>query len=315
MIYIDGIYLGEGIYLGVLSNDSRGFAISLDFLLALIPITLLLGVVASDMDNILFEIEDTVFRSSMDRTAGDALNTLVSTSGDPYNWENTGNPSIVGLAQYDTSTGMSDEGMLDPIKLGTLKDSQIQGLVGANYNFYIQISTINKGGNPQILKTFGNNSFSNAKDVVKVERIVQTSNFKIVSSVIGQIRYTGGIRSFNIPSFPTSYNLNQTFDYWILITNNIGFTGVTVSVNNFAINFTSTNINNANLINSQYLKLNSSNPTLFTNNTITMNGTGTFPCSLDIYIVQTPKGTNAEDINTNSVVAKNCTFDFYLWLK
>ena len=44
-------------------------------------------------------------------------------------------------------------------------------------NFYIQISTINKVGKPQILKTFGNNSFSNAKDVVKVERIVQTTNF------------------------------------------------------------------------------------------------------------------------------------------
>ena len=86
------VIFGEGINLGVLSNDSRGFAISLDLLLALIPITLLLGFVAADMDNILFQIEDTVFRSSMDRTAGDAVSTLVATSGDPNNWENTGNP-------------------------------------------------------------------------------------------------------------------------------------------------------------------------------------------------------------------------------
>jgi hypothetical protein len=309
------VIFGEGINLGVLSNDSRGFAISLDLLLALIPITLLLGFVAADMDNILFQIEDTVFRSSMDRTAGDALNTLVATSGDPNNWENTGNPSIVGLAQYDTSKGAPDEGMLDPVKLGSVTEGQVQGLVGNNYNFYLNITTINKTGTRQVVKTLGNSSFGNAKDVVKVERIVQASNFKVVSSLIGQIRYTGGTRSFNIPSFPTSFNSNQTFDYWILIANNAGFTGATVSVNNFAINFTSANINNPALINSAFLKLNASNPTLFTNNTISMNGTGSFPSSMDIYIVQTPKGTNAADINTNTVVPKNCTFDFYLWLK
>ena len=236
------VICGEGINLGVLSNDSRGFAISLDLLLALIPITLLLGFVAADMDNILFQIEDTVFRSSMDRTAGDAVSTLVATSGDPNNWENTGNPSIVGLAQYDISKGAPDEGMIDPVKLGSVTEGQIQSLVGPNYNFYLKISTINKAGSPQTLTTFGNNSFGTAKDVVKVERIVQASKFKVVSSVIGEIRYTGGTRSFNIPSFQTSFNSNQTFDYWILVDNNAGFTGATVSVNNFAINFTSANI-------------------------------------------------------------------------
>ncbi|MFZ0441196.1 MAG: hypothetical protein WAL81_00995, partial [Methanobacterium sp.] len=65
----------------LLSKDSRGFALSLDLLLALIPITLLLGFVAADMDNLLYQMEDTVFRSSMDRSAGDAVSTLLETSG------------------------------------------------------------------------------------------------------------------------------------------------------------------------------------------------------------------------------------------
>ena len=68
-------------FLSLLSDDSRGFAISLDLLLALIPITLVIGFVASDMDNLLFQMEDTVFRSSMDRAAGDAIGTLLQTSG------------------------------------------------------------------------------------------------------------------------------------------------------------------------------------------------------------------------------------------
>ena len=141
----------------------------------------------------------------------------------------------MGLAQYDTSKGAPDEGMIDHVKLGSVTEGQVQGLVGSNYNFYMNITTINKTGTRQVVKTLGNSSYGNAKDVVKVERIVQASKFKVVSSIIGQIRYTGGTRSFNIPSFPTSFSSNQTFDYWILIANNAGFTGATVSVNNFAI--------------------------------------------------------------------------------
>ena len=75
--------------MGILSRDSRGFALSLDLLLAIIPITLLLGFVAADMDNLIYNMEDVVFRSSMDRTAGDAVNTLLETSGVPPNWETT----------------------------------------------------------------------------------------------------------------------------------------------------------------------------------------------------------------------------------
>ena len=41
------------------------------------------------------------------------------------------------------------------------------------------------------------------------------------------------------------------------------------------------------------------NPTLFINNTVSMKWYKVLsPSSMDIYIVQTPKGTNAGDINT-----------------
>jgi hypothetical protein len=301
--------------LGLLSKDSRGFALSLDLLLALIPLTLVLGFVAADMDNLLYQMEDTVFRSSMDRAAGDAVSTLLETSGNPPNWEDTGIANIVGLAQFDPSKNGPIEGTIDPVKLGAVTVPQVQNLVGDNYDFYMNVSTINKTGTPQSLKTLGNSSFANANDVVRVERVVQASKFKVVSSLVGQIRYVGGIRMFNIPSFQTSFISNQTFDYWILIANVTGFTNATVNINNNPINFTAANMNNPVQINSDFLYMNASNPSLYYNNTVTLNATGSFPSSMDIYIVQTPKNVTSSQINTDTVIPKKSDFVFYLWLK
>lgn len=301
--------------MGLLSRDSRGFAFSLDLLLAIIPLTLVLGFVAADMDNLLYQMEDTVFRSSMDRSASDAVTTLVTTSGDPVTWERTGNPSVVGLAQYDTTKGAPIEGLMDPIKLGAVTQPQIQSLIGPNYDFYMIVQTINKTGSPMTLRTLGNSSYASAKDIVRVQRDFRASKFKVVSSLVGQIRYTGGIRNYNIPPFETSYGMNQTYDYWIFLSNNVGFTAASVSINNNAINFTSANINTPTMINSNYLKLNASNPNQFYNNTVTMNATGAFPSSIDIYIVQAPKGTLSSDINIDTVVPKYSSMVFYLWLK
>ena len=175
----------------ILSDDSRGFAISLDLLLALIPITLVIGFVASDMDNLLFQMEDTVFRSSMDRAAGDTLSTLLQTSGTPSDWEITGNTNIVGLAQIDPSTNTSMQGTVDPVKLAALTTPEVQQLVGNQYGFYFNAST-NNSGTLVSLKTLGNSSFGSAKDVVRVQRIALASQFKVVSSLVGQILYIGG---------------------------------------------------------------------------------------------------------------------------
>ena len=302
-------------FLPLLSDDSRGFAISLDLLLALIPITLVIGFVASDMDNLLFQMEDTVFRSSMDRDAGDAMSTLLETSGTPSDWEVNGNTQIVGLAQIDPSTNTSIQGTIDPVKLASLTAPEVQQLVGNQYGFYFNVSTINNTGTPVLLKAVGNSSFSSAKDIVRVQRIALASQFKVVSSLIKQIQYIGGTRSFNLPSFQTSYNSNQTFDYWILIVNNAGFTSATVNVNNNAINFNSTNMNQPTMISSNYLSTSSSNPGQYYNNTVTLNATGVFPSSMDIYIVQAPKNVTSASITAASVVPQPSNCVFYLWLK
>jgi hypothetical protein len=266
------------------------------------------------MDNLLFQMEDTVFRSSMDRTAGDAVSTLLETSGTPPDWEINGNTNIVGLAQLDPSTNTSMQGTIDPLKLAALTTTQVQQLVGNQYGFYLNVSTINNSGTPASLKTLGNSSFSSAKDVVRVQRVALASQFKVVSSLIKQIQYIGGSRSFNIPTFQTSYNSNQTYDYWILIVNNVGFTSATVNVNNNPINLNGTNITQATMINSTYLTMSSANPSQYYNNTVTLNATGAFPSSMDIYIIQAPKNVTSSSITAGSVVPRPSNFIFYLWL-
>lgn len=303
-------------FLSLLSDDSRGFAISLDLLLALIPITLVIGFVASDMDNLIFQMEDTVFRSSMDRAAEDAMGALLETSGTPSNWEVMGNPQIAGLAQLDPSTNTPEQGTVDPIKLASLTTSQVQQLIGSQYGFYLNVSTVNNNtGTPVSLKTLGNSSLGSGKDVVRVQRIAEASQFKIVSSLLGQVLYLGSPISFSLPSFQTSFNSSQSYDYWILISNNVGFTNATVNVNNNPINFTSTNITNAAMINSNFLAINSTNPNQYYNNTVTLNVTGSFPSSMDIRIVQAPKNTAPGAITASTVVPQPSNFVLYVWLK
>ena len=107
-----------GIKLGLLRKDSGGQIFSLDLLLALIPIALIIGMAAADMDNMLYLTQGAVFQSSTERAASDTVHALLETSGSPIDWEMTGNPRIAGLAEYDQIKSVPVEGTVDAIKLG-----------------------------------------------------------------------------------------------------------------------------------------------------------------------------------------------------
>lgn len=297
--------------MGLISDDSRGQLFSLDLLFALIPLVLVLGMVASDMDDIMYLVQDTVFRGSTDRVAADTVNALLETSGNPVTWEQTGVANTVGLAEYDSTSGRPIEYTISPSKLAALTNSNLQSLVGNEYGFYMNLSTIDTGTQ---LKQLGNYS-NNATDIVRIEKVVRASKLESVASLENQIEYTGATRTYTVPTFQTSYFYNQTYNYWIVILNNTGFISSTVSVNNNLINLTSSNINTPYQINSTFLKLNSSSPSTFYNNTVSLNATGSFGSLMNFYVVQAPKDVNAADINYNTVYPMNCRFIFYLWVK
>lgn len=303
-----------------MGDDPRGFIISLDLLFAIIPLTIVLGMVSADMGNILYEIEDTVFRSSTDRVAEDTLNTLTQTSGDPYNWEQTGNANIVGLAEYDTSMGKPIPDTLDPNKLASLTNTGVQNIIGNNNTgFYLTVTTLD-GTNTTLNPQIGTNpSLNNSiKDIVRVDKIVQCSKLKSVTQLTGQIYYSGQTRIYTVNSFPTSYNFVQNYDYYILFVNKGGNTNssATVNINNNPIALSNTTIFKGQLINSSFLLTNSSNPNQFLNNSVSLNiTTAPFGSSMDFYIVQAPHNTSPDYIIYNNVVPQNCNLTLFIWTK
>ncbi|HTX61015.1 MAG TPA: hypothetical protein VMC48_01795, partial [Methanobacterium sp.] len=280
--------------MGFLDDDSKGFLISMDLLVALIPLTIILGMVTADMGNIMYELEDTVFRGSMDRVAADTMNTLLETSGTPPNWEQTGNVSVVGLAKYDTSKGKPIEGTISPTKLSFVLNNSnlVQNLTGDNYSYYFTINTMDTNTSMGSQGTLN----SSAPDIVRVDKLVLCSRLESVSSLVGEIRYTGQTRDYIAPSFQTSKRYTDSYDYYILFVNTGGASSnsATVKINTNSININSSSIYSAQLINSSYLITNTSNPTQFLNNSVEANVTSSaFGSSMDFYIVQVPKGTSA----------------------
>jgi len=300
--------------LGLLSRDSRGFALSLDLLLAIIPLTLLLGFVAADMDNLLYQMEDTVFRGSMDRTAFDTLNTLLETSGEPTNWET--NPSLVnvtGLAIYDPTNG-PQEGTLSTAKLAALTQMNVQNIIGNNYNYYFKVTRID---NNETLKSLGNSSYANAKDVVRVVKVAIYTESIVVSSAKDLRRFTGTPITYTSPPYPFQTNnlYLQIYDYYVLIVNQ-GYNSADVNINGNDVvdqhDFNGQNTRYSNItkqIDPSALK----NLPALTDNIVTVKGTSNPGDTLDIYIIQVPHGTPPGDINIDTITPKKVNVELYLW--
>jgi hypothetical protein len=302
--------------MGFMDDDPKGFIISMDLLIAIIPITLMLGLVSANMGSIMFELEDTVFRGSTERVAADTMNTLLETSGTPPTWEQTGNASVVGLAKYDQSKSRPIEGVISPTKLSyVLNDSStVQNIIGPNYGFYLNIYNISTNTSMGSLGTYN----SSAKDIVRVDKVVLCSKLETVSFLVGEIKYTGTSRNYNAPTFQTSTRYNQSYDYWIFFVNtgSASANSATIKINGNTITLNSSTIYTPYKINATFLNGNQSNPTQFFNNTVQVNITSSnFGNSMDFYIVQAPKGTAQSEINYNNVVPQKCMFILYLWPK
>lgn len=295
-----------------IKRDSRGYMFSLDLLLALIPITIVLGMVAGDIDNMMYQVQDTVFRGSMDRVAFDTMNTLLETSGEPTNWEETGNPSVAGLAIYDPSDGPL-EGTIDTLKLPALTQSDVQNLIGDDYGFFLNVTYLSNGKTVKSLGTYN----SSANDVVRVERVAIYSNLKIVSQAKDLIRFTGTPRVYSNPPdpFQTSKYYLQTYDYYVLLVNR-GYSSVEVNINNERV-FDPNDIKGSQDEYATLVKLIDPtalyNETELKNNTVDVRGTSKPGSSLDVYIVQVVKGTPKEDVNLNSVVPQKVKCELYIW--
>lgn len=311
--------------LGLKGDDSRGQIFSLDLLFALIPIVLVLGMVASDMDNMLYLVQDTVYRSSTERVAADTVDTLLKTSGNPLDWESTANPQVVGLVKCDPISNKSIHDVISAAKLGAIKghESYIngnQGLMGSQYGFNITITYLegpNKGTSIYPLGTTPNGT-----DIVKIERVVLYGQMDIVSQLKDSIRYTKSPRDYvSKEPFPTNTAYLNAYDYYVLVLNQ--------DITSARVNF---NKNTKDAVTPDDFKNNKNPIVRKIDPTMLMNQTGlqynyweadqvaSKPGSkMDIYILQVAKGTDLSGITLDNyeeyIEPHECLFQFYAWTK
>jgi len=309
--------------LGLLDRDSRGYALSLDLLLALIPLTLVLGLVAADMDNVMYQMQDVIYRGSTERVAADTMNTLLTTSGDPYNWENNvANLKVAGLARYDNSSKQARKYYLLPQKVVTITSPQIQGILGDQYGYSFNITSISNGHNILSQGSLSGASIDPAaKDVVRVERIVLYAEYDIVSEALN-IRGTGTPLIIQGTKFPTNIQYNSVFDYYVYV-NSTGTTSITSA---------SVDINSATVVKSDDFRHGTNpvvklidpaeyganvlkNQTELLDNTVTVRLTGSPTDKMNVYILQVPKGTPASQISLSGADTAKYRAILYVWVR
>lgn len=306
--------------MGLIGEDSGGQLFSLDLLFALIPLVLVLGMVASDMDNITYLVQDTVYRSSTDRVASDTLGTLLETSGQPNNWEQNNNSTsrIVGLAKCDAN-GNPIEGTISPAKLGALRESDVQNIIGNNYGFYFTITSMDENTTLTNISTNGNGLNSSASDIVRVERVVLYAKLDVVSNLKNDIRNTGTPRTYTSPPQPFQTNkvYLDTYDYFALIVNR-GYDSGEVDINGQ----TAVNHNNFNGDNTRYsnivVPIDESilkNQTSLQYNSVSVTTQSKPGASFDVYIIQAPRGTDPSEITLDNVKPRYSRAVLYLWTK
>ena len=268
--------------------------------------------VGADMDNIFYDVQDAIYWGSNNRVAMDTLDTLLETSGDPVTWEKTGNPTVAGLAIYDPTTGPL-EGTIDTNKLIVLQNKDISNITGPEYGFFLNVSSLKTGNT---LKSFG--SFNNStRDRVRVERVALYSNLEIVSSAKNLMRFRGNEnRTYTNPPnpFQTNKDYLNLYDYYVIV-NNTGYDSATVSINNNQV-ITPDMIKKQNgiinaTVNETYLK----NNTYFDNNTVTVWVASTPGSTLDVFVVQVPKGTPPDEVTLDNAKPQKCKVELYLWTK
>ena len=308
--------------MGLIAGDSRGQLFSLDLLFALIPLILVLGIVASDMNDIMYLVGDSVYRSSTERAAADTVDALLKTSGTPYNWES--NPTglkTVGLASYDPVTNDPIDDVISSAKVGALKghDEYINGsngLMGPGYGFNITITYLN--GTKKGTSIYPAGTHPNGTNVVKVERVVLYGEMDKVAELKDVIRYTQNPRDYVSSSqFPTDKAFLNAYDYYVLV-ENYNITSARINFNKNQTDAVTPN----DFTKGENPIIRKIDPGMLMNQTTPQynyweaDQVASNPGSyMNIYIIRVDKGTDKSEINLANAIPSSCLFQFYAWTK
>ena len=148
---------------------SRAQLFTLDLLLALIPLTIVLGISANAMGGVVTQIQEYAVGYSMQRAASDAADALAKTSGVPINWSSTNPPTVPGIAYYDPAKNDTVPMLLDESKVAVLNVTHVNQLLNNRYPYFnltvrgLENTTLN-------ITVCSNGTKSNVTDLAVVER-------------------------------------------------------------------------------------------------------------------------------------------------
>lgn len=155
-----------------MNNKAQLF--TLDLLLALVPLTIVLGMSANAMSGVVTQIQEYIYFYSMQRQVGDAADVLIKTPGVPPNWNTTNPPTTAGLAKYNESENRIYPHILDSEKVRTLDISSIQQLLKGYTYFNLSIQSVNES--VAFSKVLSNGSTASASNIVVIRRNAFLSN-------------------------------------------------------------------------------------------------------------------------------------------
>ncbi len=157
-------------------KDNQGQVFSLDIMIALIIVTVILGISADAMDIASYKAQDYSLRFSLERTTTDAADILIKSPGSPDEWESNGfNPDIIpGLAKKEIVTGKIAPNSLSLIKILKLKNNYNQLMYGKilpdGVNSSMVIYPVNPSLKPLVIRN--DKVPINASEVVVANRTV-----------------------------------------------------------------------------------------------------------------------------------------------
>jgi len=156
-------------------KDNRGQIFSLDAFLAVIIITVIIGISANAMDIAGFKIADYSSSASLDRITTDAANILINTPGSPANWEYSADLDQVtpGLAEYGNDSRNGTK-ILSIKKIDQLSSNYLNLVEGKVIPFRYNSSVIIYPIDPALKPIVVHNETlpANASEVAVVNRTV-----------------------------------------------------------------------------------------------------------------------------------------------
>lgn len=177
-------------------NDNHGQAFTLDIILALVILTIILGISADALDMASYKASSYSERFSLERITTDAADILIKTPGSPGDWESgINNLTTPGLAMVDSKTGEVIPNTLSMEKISELSSSYNSLIYGKVLPYGVNSSMViypsNSSLSPiEIMK----NEPENAVEVAVANRTVVFDFLEVEAVIYNNIHKKGDLK-------------------------------------------------------------------------------------------------------------------------